>query len=55
MHIEISLLREVEKVERTKKSIELGERTIVFAPIGGDADGVFLVPRGGYAGGVLFR
>jgi hypothetical protein len=34
------LLKEAEKVERTKKSIELGERTMVLAPIG-DADGVF--------------
>jgi hypothetical protein len=41
MHLEISLLKEAEKVERTKKSIELGERTMVLAPIGGDADGVF--------------
>jgi hypothetical protein len=42
MHIEISLLIKAEKVERTKKSIELGERTMVLAPIGGDADVVFL-------------
>jgi hypothetical protein len=42
MHVEISLLKEAEKVERTKKSIELGERTMVRAPIGGDDDGVFL-------------
>jgi hypothetical protein len=41
MHIEISLLKEADKVERTKKSIELGERMMVLAPIGGDADGVF--------------
>ena len=41
MHIEISLLKQAEKVERTKKSIELGERTTVLAPIGGDVDGVF--------------
>jgi hypothetical protein len=41
MHIEISLLKEAEKVERTKKSIELGERMMVLAPIGGDANGVF--------------
>jgi hypothetical protein len=41
MHIEISLLKEVEKVERTKKSIELGEKMMVLAPIGGDADGAF--------------
>jgi hypothetical protein len=41
MHIEISLLQEAEKVERIKKSIELGERMMVLAPIGGDANGVF--------------
>jgi hypothetical protein len=35
------LLKEAEKVERTKKSTELGERMMVLAPIGGDADGVF--------------
>jgi hypothetical protein len=35
------LLKEVEKVERTKKSIELGEKMTVLAPIGGDADGAF--------------
>jgi hypothetical protein len=45
MHIEISFLIEAEKVERTKKSIELGERTMVLAPIGGDADVVFLCPE----------
>jgi hypothetical protein len=33
MHIEISLLKVVEKVERTKKSIELGKRTTVLVPI----------------------
>jgi hypothetical protein len=41
MHIEISLLKEAEKVERTKKLVELGERMIVLAPIGGDSDRVF--------------
>jgi hypothetical protein len=30
MHIEISLLKEVERVKRTKISIELGERTTVL-------------------------
>jgi hypothetical protein len=40
MHIEISLLKEAEKVERTKKLIEFGER-MVLASIGGDADGAF--------------
>jgi hypothetical protein len=40
MHIKISLLKEVEKVERTKKLIELGER-MVLALIGGDAYGAF--------------
>jgi hypothetical protein len=54
MHIEISLLKEAEKVERTKKSIELGERTMVPAPIGGDAWGL-LVPRGGDADRVFFH
>jgi hypothetical protein len=41
MHIEISLLKEAEKVERAKKSIEFGESTMVLAPVGGDVDRVF--------------
>jgi hypothetical protein len=41
MHTEISLLKDIEKIKRIKKSIELGETTTVLASIGGDADGAF--------------
>jgi hypothetical protein len=42
MHIEISFLKEAEKVEKTNKLIDLGKRTMILAQRGGDADGVFL-------------